>query len=73
MPKYTAWMKETPADEIRDGQTASHERFIGKHMAKAAIRDYDDTWQGNHGHELTTRQSVRKFANELAYASEVNP
>lgn len=73
MRDYTAWMKETTEQEHRDGLNASHERWLGKQMAKAARAEYDDTWKGNHGHELTTRQSARKFANELAYAPESTP
>ena len=68
MRDYTSWRNETTDQEQRDEQTASYERFIGKQMAKASIREYDGIHRGDHGHEHVSRRSARKFANELAYA-----
>jgi hypothetical protein len=65
---YTAWQKEIPAEEIREEQECSDQREIGKQLVKAAIAAYDDTWNGHHGHEITSRLSTRKHLNELAYA-----
>lgn len=65
---YTAWQKEIPAEVIREGQEASYERWIGKQIMKDAIAAYDSTWNGHHGHEITSRRSTRKYANELSYA-----
>jgi hypothetical protein len=65
---YTGWLTEPTDAEIRDGQAASYERFIGRQMAQAAIAEYDSTWSGHHGKEISTRQSQRRFANALAEA-----
>jgi len=65
-PNYTAWSKEATDEEIREGRAVSYERFLGKHMSRRAIAQYNDTWASDHGHELITRQSARKYANELA-------
>jgi hypothetical protein len=72
MRDYTAWPKETTEQEQRDGQNASYERWIGQRVAKIAIAEYDQAWKGHHGHELTTRLSVRRLANESAYRLEVS-
>jgi hypothetical protein len=69
---YTSWVKESPAEEIRDGQEASYERWLGKQIAKTAMAEYNSTWAGDHGHEITTRRSTRKYANELSYAPGVH-
>ncbi|MFL5662399.1 MAG: hypothetical protein ACJ8BW_13775 [Ktedonobacteraceae bacterium] len=68
MRNYADWARETPAEETRDGQDASYEQWLGKHMAKAAIAEYNSTWASHHGHELLTRRSARKYASELAEA-----
>ena len=65
---YTAWMKEHSDEETLDGRAASYERFIGRRMAQAAIAEYDRAWSGHHGQEITTRQSARRLAAELAEA-----
>jgi hypothetical protein len=70
MRDYTSWIKESTEQEHVDGQNASYERWLGKQMSKAAISHYNEAFQSDHGHELTTRQSARQFANELAYAPE---
>ena len=65
---YASWARETPDEEIRDGQSASYERFIGKKMSDAAIKQYDSTFNSHHGKEIVTRQSQRRFASLLAEA-----
>jgi hypothetical protein len=65
---YTAWVKEIPVEEIRAEQEACFQREIGKQIVKAAMAEYDSTWNGHHGHEITSRLSTRKHLNELAYA-----
>ncbi|MFL6354562.1 MAG: hypothetical protein ACJ74Z_22305 [Bryobacteraceae bacterium] len=65
---YTGWLKEASDEETLDGRAAIYERFIGRHMAQAAIAEYNSTWGDHHGREITTRQSQRKFANALAEA-----
>jgi hypothetical protein len=68
MRNYADWARETPTEEIRDGQAASYERFIGKKIANAAIAEYNSTWGAHHGNEIITQQSVRRFASQLAEA-----
>jgi hypothetical protein len=65
---YTGWLKEASDEETLDGRAAIYERFIGRRMARAAIAEYDRTWGDHHGREITTRQSARKLAAELAEA-----
>ena len=69
MRNYSSWARETPAEETRDGQEASYERWVGKHIAQAAIKQYNSTFDSHHGNEIVTRQSVRRFASELAESS----
>jgi hypothetical protein len=66
---YTGWQTETPAEDTRDGQDASYERWLGKKIAKEAIVEYDSTWKDHCWHEVITRQSVRRFASQLAESS----
>jgi hypothetical protein len=63
---YTSWRTEASSEETLDGRAAIYERFIGRHMAQAAIAEYNSTWGDHHGREITTRQSARRLASELA-------
>jgi hypothetical protein len=65
---YTSWLKEASDEETRDGKEAIHERWLGKKIANAAIAQYNIAWGEHHGREITTRQSQRKFAGQLAEA-----
>jgi hypothetical protein len=68
MKDFTQWPRNESDEEIRSGKEAGHERWLGKEIAKTAIAKYNETWGDHHGQEITTRQSFRRFANELSYA-----
>jgi hypothetical protein len=68
MRNYADWARETPAEETRDGQEASYERWVGKHMARPRSRNITARGAAHHGNEIITQQSVRRFASQLAEA-----
>jgi len=65
---YKDWPRTESDEEIRSGKEASHERWLGKEISKSAIAKYNETWGDHHGNEVVTKQSFRRFANELSYA-----
>lgn len=68
MKDYTSWPRNESDEEIRSGKEAGHERWLGKEAAKKEIAKYNETWGDHHGNEVITRQSFRRFANELSYS-----
>jgi hypothetical protein len=48
------------------GKELDHGRWLGKKMAQAAIAEYNRTWGDHAWKETWTRQSFRRFANQLA-------
>jgi hypothetical protein len=62
----TTTQREYTEEEIRNGKELDHGRWLGKQIAKEAIAEYDRTWKDHAWQEVTTRQSQRRFASQLA-------